>query len=56
MTDKIFSSLDVIAFGEFVRDNYYGIGAPKLISYDKTKYPNGTIEDIFIFWCCENGF
>lgn len=51
-----FSSEDMIAFGNFIRDNYHGVGAPKLISYDHTKYPHGTIEDIFVIWCCENGY
>ena len=51
-----FSSKDMIAFGNFIRDNYYGIGAPKLISHFPSKYPHGTIEDIFVIWCCENGY
>jgi hypothetical protein len=51
-----FSSEDMIAFGNFIRDNYHGVGAPKLISYNHTKYPHGTIEDIFVIWCCENGY
>jgi hypothetical protein len=45
-----YESKDVIAFGNFVRDNYHGIGTPKMISYDQTKYPHGTIEDIFKIW------
>ena len=51
----IFSSNDMVSFGNFIRDNYYGVGAPKLLSYNPIKYPHGTIEEIFIFWCCENG-
>lgn len=51
-----FSSEDMVAFGNFIRDNYHGVGAPKLISYNHTKYPHGTIEDIFVIWCCENGY
>lgn len=57
-TDKnnvsAFSSDDMISFGNFIRDNYYGVGAPKLISYDPVKYPHGTIEDIFVIWSCLN--
>lgn len=51
-----FSAEDMIAFGNFIRDNYYGVGAPKLISHFPSKYPHGTIEDIFVIWCCENGY
>ena len=51
----VFSSEDMISFGNFIRDNYYGVGAPKLISYDPVKYPHGTIEDIFVIWSCLNG-
>lgn len=51
-----FSSQDMVAFGNFIRDNYYGVGAPKLISYFPSKYPHGTIEDIFVIWCFENGY
>lgn len=54
--EKKFSSREMVDFGNFIRDNYYGVGAPKLISYDHTKYPHGTIEDIFVIWCCEHGF
>ncbi len=49
-----FSAKEMIAFGNFIRNNYYGAGAPKLLSYNITKYPSGTIEDIFAIWCCEN--
>jgi hypothetical protein len=51
-----FSAENMIAFGNFIRDNYHGVGAPKLISYNHTKYPHGTIEDIFLIWCCDNGY
>lgn len=51
----VFSSDDMISFGNFIRDNYYGVGAPKLQSYDPVKYPHGTIEDIFVIWSCLNG-
>ncbi len=51
-----FSSEDMIAFGNFIRDNYHGVGSPKLVSYNPTKYPHGTVEDIFVIWCCENGY
>jgi len=51
---KNFSCEDMISFGNFIRDNYYGVGAPKLLSYNPMKYPNGTIEDIFIIWSCLN--
>lgn len=50
-----FSQDDMISFGNFIRDNYYGVGAPKLQSYNPGKYPSGTIEEIFIIWCCVNG-
>jgi len=51
----VFSSEEMIEFGNFIRDNYYGVGAPKLISYNPAKYPHGTIEDIFVIWSCLNG-
>jgi len=51
-----FSDDDMVSFGNFIRDNYYGLGTPKLISYNISKYPHGTIEDIFVIWCCENGY
>jgi hypothetical protein len=51
-----FSAENMIDFGNFIRDNYHGVGAPKLISYNHTKYPHGTIEDIFVIWCCDNGY
>ena len=51
-----FSSENMIGFGNFIRDNYYGVGAPKLISNYPSKYPHGTIEEIFVIWCCENGY
>lgn len=47
------SKEEVIAFGNFIRDNYHGVGAPKLISYNTNKYPHGTIEDIFVIWSNE---
>lgn len=50
-----FSDDNMIAFGEFIRDNYYVAGAPRMISYNPTKYPHGTITEIFVYWCCENG-
>ena len=49
-----FSEADVISFGNFIRNNYYGYGSPCLLSYDPLKYPHGKIEDIFIYWSCEN--
>lgn len=51
-----FSDSDMISFGNFIRDNYYGVGAPRLLSYDPAKYPHGKIEEIFVVWCCENGY
>tara|TARA_R110000823_G_scaffold255501_1_gene377548 strand:+ start:629 stop:1018 length:390 start_codon:yes stop_codon:yes gene_type:complete len=51
-----YSVENMIDFGNFIRDNYHGVGAPKLISYNHTKYPHGTIEDIFVIWCCDNGY
>lgn len=52
---SLFSSKDMIDFGNFIRDNYYGVGAPKLISNFPSKYPHGTVEDIFVIWSCLNG-
>lgn len=49
-----FKPSDMIAFGNFIRDNYHGVGAPKLISYNTTKYPHGTIEEIYHIWEKEN--
>lgn len=47
---KEFSRDEVILFGNFIRDNYYGVGAPKLMSYNTQKFPHGTIEEIFVIW------
>ena len=51
----VFSSDEMIAFGNFIRDNYYVAGSPKMLSYHPEKYPHAKVEDIFIFWCLENG-
>lgn len=51
-----FTEEHMISFGEFIRSNFYGDGSPRLISYDITKYDNGTIEEIFVMWCCENNY
>lgn len=45
-----FESKDMIAFGEFIRTNYFVDGSPKMISYNPAKYPHGTIEKIFELW------
>lgn len=50
----VFSQNDMIAFGNFIRDNYYVDGSPHMQPYTD-KYPKGTIDDIFVIWCCENG-
>lgn len=51
----VFSSEEMIAFGNFIRDNYYVSGSPKMLSYHPEKYPHAKVDDIFIFWCLENG-
>ncbi len=51
---RLYSEKEMLSFGNFIRDNYYGVGAPKLMSYNPVKYPHATIEEIFIIWCCEN--
>ncbi len=51
---RSFSKKDMISFGNFIRDNYYGVGSPRLISYEPDKRPHGTIEDIYKFWLAEN--
>lgn len=50
----VFSQNDMIVFGNFIRDNYYVDGSPHMQPYEN-KYPKGTIDEIFIVWCCENG-
>ena len=50
----MYTEKDMISFGNFIRDNYYGIGAPKLSSYKPDKYPSATIEEIYVIWSCEN--
>ncbi|MEX0598583.1 MAG: hypothetical protein WD512_19025 [Candidatus Paceibacterota bacterium] len=35
--NTLFSKEDVVAFGNFIIDNYHGVGAPNMISYDHTK-------------------
>lgn len=51
----IFSSNDMIAFGNFIRDNYYVAGSPKMLSYHPEKYPHAKVDEIFVYWCFENG-
>jgi len=50
----VFSSEDMVSFGNFIRDNYYVAGTPKMLSYHPEKYPHGKIEDIFVYWSIEN--
>lgn len=52
---ELYSKEEMLSFGNFIRDNYYGIGAARLVSYNPSKYPNATIDEIFVIWCCENG-
>ena len=40
-------------FGNYLRDNYYGIGAPKLIPL-KQGLSSGTVDDILEIWIEEN--
>lgn len=51
----VFSADEMIAFGNFIRDNYYVAGSPKMLSYHPEKYPHGKVDDIFVYWCLENG-
>ena len=50
----VFSSDEMIAFGNFIRDNYYVAGSPKLLSYHPEKYPHAKVDEIFVYWCLEN--
>ena len=43
-----------IAFGNFIRDNYYGVGSPKLQSYHPEKFPSGTVEEIYQIFKSQN--
>jgi hypothetical protein len=47
-------SLKLEEFGNFIRDNYYGVGAPKLLSYNTSKYPHANIKQIRDKWIEEN--
>ena len=51
----VFSSEEMIAFGNFIRDNYYVAGSPKMLSYNPSKYPHEKVDEIFVYWCLENG-
>ena len=51
----VFSSDEMIAFGNFIRDNYYVAGSPKMLSYNPSKYPHAKVDEIFVYWCIENG-
>jgi hypothetical protein len=51
----VFSSDEMIAFGNFIRDNYYVAGSPKMLSYNPSKYPQAKVDEIFVYWCLENG-
>lgn len=55
MLPAVFSSDEMIAFGNFIRDNYYAAGTPRMLSYNPAKYPHAKIDEIFVIWCCENG-
>jgi hypothetical protein len=48
--DKKYTEQDMKDFANFIRNNYYGVGAPKLMSYDPSKYPHGKVEQIFGYW------
>lgn len=50
----VFSSDEMIAFGNFIRDNYYVAGSPKMLSYHPDKYPHAKVDEIFVYWCLEN--
>ena len=41
--------LKLLEFGNYLRDNYYGVGAPKLIPLTKGLSP-GTVEEILYIW------
>jgi len=51
----VFSAEEMIAFGNFIRDNYYVAGSPKMLSYNPSKYPHAKVDEIFVYWCLENG-
>ena len=51
----VFSADEMIAFGNFIRDNYYVAGSPKMLSYHPEKYPHAKVDEIFVYWCIENG-
>jgi hypothetical protein len=51
----VFSSKEMIAFGNFIRDNYYVAGSPRMLSYNPSKYPHAKVDEIFVYWCIENG-
>jgi hypothetical protein len=54
-SNAVFSSEEMIAFGNFIRDNYYVAGLPKMLSYTPSKYPHAKVDEIFVYWCLENG-
>ena len=41
-------------FGNFLRDNYYGAGAPELIPYNNKLYKRGTVNQILERWLKDN--
>lgn len=51
----VFSPDEMIAFGNFIRNNYYVAGSPKMLSYNPSKYPHAKVDEIFVYWCIENG-
>jgi hypothetical protein len=55
MLPAVFSSEEMIAFGNFIRDNYYVAGSPKMLSYHPEKYQHAKVDEIFLYWCLENG-
>ena len=51
----VFSPEEMSSVGNCIRDNYYVAGAPRMLGYNPKKYPNANIDEIFVYWCCENG-
>jgi hypothetical protein len=51
-----FSPSKMIDFGNFIRDNYYVAGTPKMLSYHPEKYPHAKVEEIFDIWSKETEY
>jgi len=52
--DKQFVKNQLSLFGNFLRDNFFGIGSTQLMPYDITLHKKGTVDEILNEWLQHN--